>query len=359
MAHPLAAFYNRKRVLVTGHTGFQGGWLVAWLKLLGAQICGFGLPPSTRPNFFDANILDRGISSIFADIRDRNALAHAFGEFQPEIVIHCAAQTNLESAHRDPVQTFATNAMGTVHVLEEARQTGSVRALVIATHPEKYGDVGWFWGHSKDDVFDASDTSSASFACAEIATSAYIESFFTKSKTAVATARCAKLIGGGDWAEGRLIPGIVRAINSSGEIVLDNSPAAAWLHVLDGARAYLLLGQKLYQDCQACSGAWNFAVAESDMMSAQQLVAAFVKHWGDPELNVESQSESSKKKPRSAKPAHRLDTSKSQTQLGWTPALPIKDAIAWTAEWYRNYYSDPASAWRVTDDQIGRYMRRK
>jgi CDP-glucose 4,6-dehydratase len=358
MAHPLAAFYNRKRVLVTGHTGFQGGWLVAWLKLLGTQICGFGLPPSTRPNFFDANILDRGITSIFADVRDRNALASAFADFQPEIVIHCAAHTSLESAHRDPVQTFATNTLGTVHVLEEARQTGSVRALVIASRAEKCGAGGWFWGYGKDNLLDASDPSSASFACAELATSAYIESFFTESNTPVATARTAELIGGGDWAEGRVIPNAVRRIISDEKIMLDDTPAAAWLHVLDAARAYLLLSKKLYEDGQTFSGAWNFDAAESDMVSSHQLVKTFVKHWGDSEFSVESASESSAK-PGSAKTVSRLNTSKSQTLLGWTPALLMEDAIAWTAEWYRSYYSDPASAWQVTEDQIGRYMALK
>jgi len=351
MAHSLADFYRRRRVLVTGHTGFQGGWLVAWLKVMGAQICGLGLPPSTRPNFFDANLLDRGITSFFADIRDRNALANAFADFQPEIVIHCAAQTNLESAHRDPVQTFATNVMGTIHVLEEARQTGSVRALMIATRAEKYADRGWFWGYDKEDTLDSSEPCSSSFAGAELATSAYIESFFTTSKTAVATARTEGLIGGGDWAEGRVIPDVVRGIISGEKIVLHDSPAAGWLHALDAAGAYLLLSKKLHEEGQAHSGAWNFAGAESEMMTSQQLAETFAKHWGG-EIQVELANDGS-----SEKPAARLNTDRSQTQLGWAPALPMEDAIAWTAEWYRSYYSDPASAWRVTDDQISRYMR--
>jgi len=286
MAHPLSDFYRGKRVLVTGHTGFHGGWLVAWLKMLGAQICGFGLPPSTRPNFFDANILDRGITSIFADIRDRNGLANAFADFQPEIVIHCAAQTNLESAHRDPVQTFATNVMGTVHVLEEARLTGSVRALVIATRAEKYADRGWFWGNDQQDILDSSEPSSSSFACAELATSAYIESFFRTSKSAVATARSTELIGGGDWADGRVVPDVLRRIISGEKIVLRNSPAKAWLHVLDAAGAYLFLSQKLYEEGHAHSGAWNLAGAVSDMMTSQQLAETFVKNWGH-ELQLE------------------------------------------------------------------------
>jgi CDP-glucose 4,6-dehydratase len=354
MAHPLADFYRRKRVLVTGHTGFQGGWLVAWLKVMGAQICGFGLPPSTRPNFFDANILDRGITSIFADIRDRNALANAFADFQPEIVIHCAAQTNLESAHHDPVQTFATNVMGTVHVLEEVRQTGSVRALVIATRAEKYADRGWFWGYEKEDTLDSSQPSSSSFAGAELATSAYIESFFSKSKAAVATARAAELIGGGDWAEGRVIPDVVRGLISNEKIALHDSPPAAWLHVLDAAGACLLLSKKLYEEGQAHSGAWNFDGDESEMVTSQQLAETFIKHWGSDESQVELTRDGS-----AAKTSSRLGTGRSQTQLGWTPGLPIENAIAWTADWHRSYYADPALAWRITEDQIERYMRLK
>ena len=159
MTHTLASFYRGKRVLVSGHTGFQGGWLVAWLKLLGAQVCGYGLPPATRPNFFDATILDRGITSIFADIRDRNALATAFSELQPEIVIHCAAHTR--STRCDPVQTFATNVMGTVHVLEEVRQTESARAVVITSRREACEATGWFWGSREQNICGASGNPNA------------------------------------------------------------------------------------------------------------------------------------------------------------------------------------------------------
>ncbi len=151
MPHPFVDFYRGKRVLVTGHTGFTGGWLVAWLKLLGAKVFGYGLPPATRPNLFDANLLDRGITSMFGDVRDRNALANAFAEFQPEIVIHYAAQSLEQRSQRDPVETFATNVMGTVHVLEEARLTSSVRALVVVSGDQCYENRDWFWGFSRDE----------------------------------------------------------------------------------------------------------------------------------------------------------------------------------------------------------------
>jgi CDP-glucose 4,6-dehydratase len=354
MAHPLASFYRGKRVLVTGHTGFQGGWLVAWLKLVGAQVFGYGLPPATRPNFFDATVLDRGITSIFADIRDRNALATAFSELQPEIAIHCAAQTSSESAGRDPVQAFATNVMGTVHILEEVRQTGSVRALVITWRVDACDETAWSRDSRGTDSFGASESISSSFGAAALATSAYVGTFFAKAKTGVAIARTANLIGGGDWAEGRVVPDIVRSIGSDQSIAVNNGRATAWQHVLEAARAYLLLGKKLYEEGPAQSGAWNFAPAASDNMAPGELAKRFVEHWGDGKVQIELRNDTS-----AAKASPRVNTSNSQAKLGWTPALPLEEAIVWTVEWYRSYYADPHSACRLTEEQIERFMRLK
>lgn len=346
MPQSLAAFYRGKRVLVTGHTGFQGGWLVSWLKLLGVQVCGYGLPPASRPNFFDATVVDRGITSIFADIRDRNALATAFTEFQPEIVFHCAAQTRLESAIQDPVQTFAANTLGTIHFLDEIRQTRSVRAAVMTSHVEPYQDRGWFWGDSKQALYSASEPVSSSFACAELAVSAYIESFFSKTRTAVAVARIPNLIGGGDWAAGRLIPDLVRKITSNEPIVITASGVAPWLHVIEVARAYLLLGERLFDG--RLSGAWYFGPAESDTMQSSDLARSFAEHWGEVEIQIE---------PEAGSDAHQLLDTIAARALGWSPLLTIEEAIRWTVEWYRSYYSHPDSACRVTEEQINRYMR--
>jgi CDP-glucose 4,6-dehydratase len=350
MLHTLPAFYRGKRVLVTGHTGFQGGWLVSWLKLLGAQVCGYGLPPSTRPNFFDATILDRGITSIFADIRDRNALATAFAEFQPEIVIHCATQTNVESALEDPVQTFATNAMGTVHVLEEMRQTASVRALVTSSRVQAYKNRGWFWGDCQANQFSASQPVSSSFACSEFAAGAYLESFFPATKTAVAVARVPDLIGGGDWAMGRLIPELVRKITSHEPIVIKTGPASCWLHVLDAAGAYLRLGENLFEGHEL-SGAWNLGPSESNAMTSADLAKCLANEWGDGDVQFLLAEDS---EPNSAS---RFETTAWRTKVGWSPMLGIEESISWTAAWYRSYYRDPNSACRVTEEQIGRYMR--
>ena len=354
MTHTLASFYRGKRVLVSGHTGFQGGWLVAWLKLLGAQVCGYGLPPATRPNFFDATILDRRITSIFADIRDRNALATAFSELQPEIVIHCATQAHPRTARCDPAQTFATNVMGTVHVLEEARQTESVRAVVITSRGEACEETGWFWGSRGQNFCGASDPILPSFCAAELATSAYIGSFFAKTKTGVGIARMANLIGGGDWAEGRLVADIVRNLGSDEAIVVHDDQATGWLHVLEAARIHLLLGKKLYEDGPRQSGAWDFTPTESDGMGSGELAKRFAEQWGDGNARIELRTDNP-----APKAFARLNKNPLQAQLGWPPLLRLEEAIAWTVEWYRRYYSDPHSACRVTQEQIERFMRLK
>jgi CDP-glucose 4,6-dehydratase len=351
--HPLAAFYRGKRVLVTGHTGFQGGWLAAWLKLLGAKVSGYALPPATRPNFFDATLLDRGMTSIFGDIRDRNMLANTFAELQPEIVIHKAALGLGPKSYSEPVESFSTNALGTVHVLEEARLTKSVRAVVIATSDLCYENRDWFWAHREDDPLGGHDPYSASKACAELAASAYVRTFFQETKTAVATARTGNVIGGGDWAEDRLIPDIVRAIISEKQITIRNGAVVhAWQHVLEPVGAYLLLAQRLYESGQAYSGPWNFGPNDDNVKTVRVLAEAFIKHWGTGQIVPPSED--------FATPGHeavRLYTTKARMQLGWAPVLNFDETVAWATDWYRAFHADPASAWRTTEDQIHQYMR--
>jgi len=355
MPHPFADFYRGKRVFVTGHTGFTGGWLVAWLKLLGAKVFGYGLPPATRPNLFDANLLDRGITSTFGDVRDRNALANAFAEFQPEIVIHNAAQSLVQRSQRDPVETFATNVMGTVHVLEEARLTSSVHALVVASGDQCYENRDWFWGYREEDALGGKDPYSSSQACAELATSAYIRRFFQGTKTGVATARIANVIGGGDWAENRLIPDIVRGITAGQRAVIrDGSAVRTWFHVLEAVRAQLLLAQRLFESGAEYSGPWNFGPHDEDEISVRKFVESFTSLWGQREGElILDPEDSDAQQPRRL----RLNTKKAQLQLGWTPVLGLDEAIAWTVEWYRAFYAHPASAWRTTENQIQQFMR--
>ena len=354
MPPPFADFYRGKRVFVTGHTGFQGGWLVAWLKLLGAKVCGYGLPPSTRPNFFDATLLDRGITSVFGDVRDYESLANAFAESQPEIVFHTAAQSLPRPSHGEPVETFATNVMGTIHVLEEARLTNSVRAVVIVTSGSCYENRDWFWSYREEDALGGSDSYSSSMACAEVATSAYIREFFHSTKTAAATARTGNLIGGGDWAEDRLVPGIVRAMASRQPVTIGVSQAAwPWQHVLEAVGAYLLLAQRLHEGGQSYSGPWNFGPHDEDVASVRQLTENVIKLWGAGEVVLAPNGAT----PREPSPI-RLNTRKAKMQLGWAPSLRLNDALAWTIDWYRAFNAEPASAWRTTEDQIQQFMRR-
>jgi len=348
MSDSLSTFYRRKRVLVTGHTDFHGGWLVAWLKLLAAQVCGLGPPPSTRPNFFDATMLDRGITSIFGDLRDRNALATAFAEFQPEILIHTARHSRYSA--QEPVETFGVNVMGTVHILEEARLTKSVRSVVIVTSDTCYQNVK---NCREEDALGGADAYSSSQACAELATSAYTGTFFKDGTTSVATLRAADPIGGGDWSEGGFIPALVLSIASGNEVVIhDGSRATTVQHVLESARACLVVGQHLYESGIAYGGPWNFAPPDEDTISTQELAEHFMRLWGSQKPTLQR-----KRTADSTPHAARLNTEKAHERLNWTTALRLPDAIAWTVEWYRTFYTDPASARRITEDQIKRYTK--
>ena len=345
MSHSFSDFYRGKRVLVTGHTGFEGGWAVAWLKLLGAQVCGYGLPPATRPNFFDATILDRGMTSIFGDIRDRNSLANTFTELQPEIVIHCA-QINPAQSFREPVDAFSTNLMGTVHILEEARLTPSVRAMVLVS--SACSDRQSRTTHDGEEC----DLYRATMESAEIARCTFNRSFFQKTKVAVATARIAEAIGGGDWRKGRIVPDLVRRLASPEEVVSKKEKQRElkiW-HVLEPVRACLLLAQNLFERGQKSAGIWDFAPGDQDRISPAGFYET-VALWNQPEA---SGHDNAPKAPTSGKP----NLLQAQTEtMGWLTALSPDQALAWTVEWYRGFCTDPTSTLRTTHEQIERYMR--
>src|SRR2546430_5089898 len=266
MANSLASFYRGKKVLVTGHTGFKGGWLTAWLKILGAHVIGFALPPGTRPNLFDAATIDRDMVSLFGDVRNFEELSGTFAERSPEIVIHSAAQPLVRRSYREPVETYATNVMGTVHVLEAARHTASVRALVVVTSDKCYDNREWFWGYREADAMGGHDPYSSSKGAAELVTAGYRKSFFSQNGSAgVGSARAGNVIGGGDWSEDRLVPDIVRAIYS-GEPVVIRRPQSVrpWQHVLEPVRGYLVLAKRLFEGGRACADGWNFGPRDED-----------------------------------------------------------------------------------------------
>jgi CDP-glucose 4,6-dehydratase len=347
-----ASFYRGKRVLVTGHTGFVGGWLISWLKLLGANVIGFALPPKTRPNLFDAAMLDRNIISIFGDVRDRGALTTAFAQQQPEIVIHLAGQAPASRAHDEPVETYATNVMGTVHVLEEARYTRSLRALLVVTSEVAGEDRAQNPLASSDR--SGNDLLRSSLACAELVTTAYRESFFRQlGSAAIAFARADNVIGGGDWEADHLVPAIARGISSGEPVAIANSSQLnSWQHVLEPVRGCLLLAQHLYEDGQAHPDSSTFATGGS-AVSAEELAKRMISLWREDALtnSSPSRSEPQKKKASARNRANPL------ARLGWKPLLNFDQTLEWTVEWYRAFYQNPALAWPITEAQIQRFTQ--
>lgn len=351
MPASFANFYRGKRVLVTGHTGFKGGWLAAWLKSLGAHVIGLALPPESKPNFFDAACLACDMVSVFGDIRESSVVTSVFEQHQPEIVFHNAAQPLVLRSYREPVATYATNVMGTVHVLEAVRSTPSVRAVVVVTSDKCYENREWFWGYREEDALGGADPYSSSKACAELVAAAYRQSFFSaEGAAAVATARAGNVIGGGDWCADRLVPDIVRGIAGNQPIVIRRPDSVRpWQHVLEPLRGYLLLAERLWHNREYAE-AWNFGPRQADAVTVREVAQRLVSTWGKGELHVQPDPSA----PHEAQYL-RLNTSKACNRLAWRPLLDLKQSLKWTAEWYRSYYDEPRSAATRTAEQIQRY----
>lgn len=342
-------FYAGKRVLVTGHTGFKGSWLCRWLQRMGARVVGFALPPDQEPSLFEAAGVARGMTSILGDLRDLAALSGAVAEHRPEIVLHLGAQALVRRSYREPVDTFATNVMGTLHVLEACRLAPSTRAIVVVTSDKCYENREWVWGYREHEPLGGFDPYSASKACAEIVAAAYRRSFLSaEGGPAVASARAGNVIGGGDWSEDRLVVDIVRAV-AAGRPALIRNPRSTrpWQHVLDPLAGYLLLARRLYEEGQAHAEAWNFGPSE-DPLPVVELARRLVQRMGRGELEIAA---ADPRAPHEAT-ALRLDCSKARARLGWQPRIDIERALAMTARWYRAYLDDPASAGRELDRQI-------
>ena len=351
-ANPLLEFYRGRTVLVTGHTGFKGGWLCAALKRLGARVTGLALAPDTDPNLFRAAAIGQGMESILGDIRDLATVEKVVQERRPEIIFHNAAQPLVLRSYRQPVETYATNVMGTVHVLEAARRAPSVRAVVVVTSDKCYDNRGLERGYREDDPMGGRDPYSSSKGCAELVAAAYRASFFASEGTAaVATARAGNVIGGGDWAEDRIVPDMVRGITAGRPVVIRHPEAVRpWQHVLEPLRGYLMLGQRLCQE-RRFAGGWNFGPGEDEAITVRQLAEQMVACWGAGRLEFASEGEA----PHEAAYL-KLDSSKARSELGWKPALTPAEALRWTVEWYRAYAGDPAAGPAVTAAQLERYL---
>ena len=326
------AFWAGKRVFLTGHTGFKGGWLSLWLQAMGAAVKGFALAPGTTPDLFAAARVDEGMESEIGDIRDLPALAASMAAFDPEIVIHMAAQALVRSSYHDPVGTYATNVMGTVHVLEAARGIPALRAAVVVTTDKCYENREWPWGYREDEPMGGHDPYSSSKGCAELVTSAYRRSFFHDADgAAIASARAGNVVGGGDWAEDRLVPDILRAFDA-GEPVLIRNPLSTrpWQHVLEPLSGYLALAERLYQDGHGVADGWNFGPRDEDARPVEWIAGRMIAAWGDG-ARWERDAGYHPHEARYLK----LDISKAREALGWRPRWPLDTALERIVDWHK------------------------
>jgi len=336
-------FWRGKRVLLTGHTGFKGSWLSLWLQSMGAQVVGFALAPPTKPSLFEVAGIEQGMTSIISDIRDLAHLRQVFAEHQPEIVIHMAAQPLVRYSYIEPVETYSTNVMGGVNLLEAVRSTPSVKAVVNVTTDKCYENREWAWGYRENEAMGGYDPYSSSKGCAELVTAAYRNSYFHPAKyhehgVAIASARAGNVIGGGDWAEDRLIPDIMRAITEGRAVNIRNPQAIRpWQHVLEPLSGYLLLAQKLYEDGATYAEGWNFGPNDEDAKPVQWIVERLTQSWGEGASWLLDGGEHPHE-------AHylKLDCSKAKGQLNWHPRWHLDEALVKIVDWHQ--------AWRDEKD---------
>lgn len=349
--NPLAPFAG-KRVLVIGDTGFKGSWLSLWLHLLGADAVGFALPPKRREDHFNALGLGDLIHHVNGDIRDLSALEKVAGEFQPQFLFHLAAQSLTRLSYEDPKRTFDVNVGGSVNVLETVRSTRSLRSVVYVTSDKCYRNKEWIWGYRENDELGGGDPYGASKAAAELAFAAYLESFFQARKTlGIASARAGNVVGGGDWADDRIVPDCMRALRNRRSITLRNPSATRpWQHVLDPLFGYLFLAVRLYEKPQAFGGSWNFGPRQESSRTVKDLANEIVSCWGRGKVRI---------KPRARAPHEStwlfLNCDKASRKLGWRTRWGFRRAVSETVSWYRRVLGgEPARA--VSEQQIRAYQ---
>ena len=354
VVNPSPEFWRGKRVLLTGHTGFKGAWMAIWLARLGAQVHGFAKAPDTEPNFFELAGMAQRIDHAMGDLCDAKAIRSAVENARPQVVLHLAAQSLVRRSYSDPLATFATNVMGTANLLEALREAPDVKSVVVVTTDKCYENREWVWPYRENDPLGGRDPYSASKACAEIATGSYRDSFLSARGVAIASARAGNVLGGGDWADDRLLPDCMRAFKR-GDTLLMRNPAAVrpWQHVLEPLSGYLLLAEHLFERGSADKGvttAFNFGPAVDDIRPVGWVVAEAARLWGPPaEGKVDTEVH-----PHEAQLLS-LDASKARTTLGWRPRLGLAQCLDWTVQWYREVTAGE-SALAITESQIDRYV---
>ena len=351
-------FWKGKSVLITGHTGFKGSWLSLWLQMAGANVFGYSLSPPTEPNLFEIANVAEGMTSITGDTRDAEHVRDAFYRFKPEVMIHLAAQPIVRLSYDQPVETFSTNIMGTVNVLEAVRHSKSVRAALIITSDKCYQNREWVWGYRENDPMGGHDPYSCSKGCTELIVSAYRASYFSSldspaKKIFLASTRAGNVVGGGDWAQDRLIPDIMKSIIEKRPVNIRNPMAIRpWQHVLEPLRGYLDLCEKLYAEGNEFCGGWNFGPDDENAKSVSWVVDHLTKLWGD-DASWVTDSNSHPHEDIYLK----LDSSKAKTYLKWTPKLDIAKTLEWIVQWYKAYLAEKDMR-RYTEEEILRYEKR-
>ena len=348
--------YRGKRVFLTGHTGFKGSWLALWLTQLGAKVCGYSLEPNTKPSMFKELLIENRIEkSIIGNILDIGKLEQSMKEFQPDIVFHLAAQPLVRLSYSEPILTYQTNVIGSLNVLEVAKHTPSVKAFVNITTDKCYENKEVNRGYKEDEPMGGYDMYSSSKGCVEIMSSSFRRSFLQDEGTyAMATARAGNVIGGGDWAEDRLIPDCVRYINADEKIEIRNPIAVRpWQHVLEPLSGYLLLGQKLLEEGKKYAEGFNFGPNEDSVLRVADVAKKVCEYYGKGEVVVQKRDNLHEAN------LLMLNIEKAEQVLGWTPTFTADEAIKHTVEWYKHFYNQDTDMYDFTMKQIEEYTTKR
>ncbi len=348
-------FWKNRRVLITGHTGFKGSWLSLWLLKLGARVSGYALPPPTRPGLYQLLKLNKEVNSCIADIRDPQRLARFVKSARPEIILHMAAQPLVRQSYEQPVETYETNVMGTVHLLEAARCCPSVRSVIVVTSDKCYENREWPWAYRENEPMGGKDPYSSSKGAAELVAAAYRHSFFRPDAgVGLATARAGNVIGGGDWAKDRLLPDIMQAL-MHGDPLRIRYPQAIrpWQLVLEPLHGYLRLAEKVAQDPAVYSDAWNFGPGEGDEHTVDWIVRRLMSRWGRNACRYQAG-----KATLHEAGFLKVDSSKARLHLGWRPILDLDTALDWIVQWYRVYSESRRSVRTETERQVEAFQER-
>ena len=342
--------FKGKKVLITGHTGFKGGWLSLWLRRLGADVTGFSLPPDRNPSFFSLANVEKEVDHQEGNILDSDHLAEVVKKSGAQIVFHLAAQSIVLEGYTTPQETFATNSQGTVNLLEACRQSPAITAVVVVTTDKCYENRSWLWGYRENDRLGGKDPYSASKAMAELAVSAYHASFF-ENKVPLASVRCGNVIGGGDFSSNRLLPDCFRSLANNQPIAVRNPKSVRpWLFVLDSLYGYLSLAVKMLEEGEKFSGAWNFGPQEKNAISVQEMVEYTIQSWGSGDWVDQSMPNAPLEMG-----ALKLNWEKVSHELGWKPHYGWKKAIQETSDWYRAFNANSINLNEFSMQQIENY----